>query len=483
MYAQLTAIAREFNFPSTAGLCLYLHITDNGITITPRISDESWQLLWGHLLNGSAPASGPLRLPIGGRIEFDIDLSKARWYSSWIATSQRDAAERSRLSHTPSPSHWRGGSQTTFATDQVDDEQQESPSVIQQTQVPLSTIRHIPRKLSLVDRFESWSTQSASKPVSQSGKLLPEPPETQVMPALSPIMQADEPQTAKQDLDTKVKNWRTGASLTPNPLPPTGEIGFPVGNMSMGLPVDNLCDSLTEDACSKLNLDDFTWSVSSAGPQSEDPNSPMSYDHLPSVHLDRRIKGSICVTPSACTSFGPFDYDLHSPAIDTLPLPSPDIAQRMMEDCPPTATTATSWGAPLSYPPTPLSGYRAPSIHIGDRGDLSRPVTPSTATTWGPPISYPPTPNTPFYVHTPDAGQRAFDPCDLAPKGTPWTYVWPYRYSQSRDCPNQSLPIEIVENPSASNYPHLNICELGTSGIGSVSLTAVVYRPRRISLS
>ena len=49
MFGQLNAIAREYNFPSTVGLCLYLHINENGITMSPRISDDSWQYLFGHL--------------------------------------------------------------------------------------------------------------------------------------------------------------------------------------------------------------------------------------------------------------------------------------------------------------------------------------------------------------------------------------------------------------------------------------------------
>jgi hypothetical protein len=503
MYGQLTAIAREFNFPSITGLCLYLQFTESGITLTPRISDESWQFLWGHLLDGSVLGSGPLGLPISGRIEFDIDLNKARWYASWIATSHKDAAEQIPLSHTPSTSHWRGDSKASFATDQVVDEQQESP-FSQQNQMPLSSTRHIPRKLSLVDRFESFSIQSASRLTSQSGTLPPEPLEAQIIPALSPIIQADEPQTAKQDLNTRVKSWReTTASVAPAPLPPTGETRLEVGAVPTSRSVGS---TLAEDVRSELNLDDFTWSVSSAGPPS-DPNSPLPSDHLPSVHIDRRMEESVCLTPSVCTSHGPFDYDLHSPMTDTLGLPTPDIAQRMVEDCPPTATTATSWGAPLSYPPTPQSDYRAPSIHIGNRGDFSRPVTPSTATTWGAPMSYPTSPNTPFYVHTPDAGQRAFDPYDPplirydSFKATPWTYVWPYnkafcgyttdadqrafepydpapiRYDASKVTPwihvwpyhkawrwhdrhALGMPSKTDEVQSASNYPYLNICKL-----------------------
>ena len=71
MYAQLSAIAREFNFPSTVGICLYMHVNEAGTLYTPRISEESWGILWGHLFEPNAP--GPSGgLPISGRIEFDI---------------------------------------------------------------------------------------------------------------------------------------------------------------------------------------------------------------------------------------------------------------------------------------------------------------------------------------------------------------------------------------------------------------------------
>ena len=71
MYAQLGAIAREFNFPSIVGICLYMHANEGGILYTPRISEESWGILWGHLFDPNAP--GPSGgLPISGRIEFDI---------------------------------------------------------------------------------------------------------------------------------------------------------------------------------------------------------------------------------------------------------------------------------------------------------------------------------------------------------------------------------------------------------------------------
>jgi hypothetical protein len=470
MYAQLTAIAREFNFPSTLGLCLYLQISDSGITATPRISDDSWQFLWGHFLDGSNAVTGLHGLPISGRVEFDIDLSKARWYNSWIAASRRDTM----LSRTPSMSHSRGDSRTLLVDEQVNDEQPKKTLTIQPTQ---NLSRHIPRKLSLLSR-------SASR----SGTVSPEAVETQIISALSPIIQGDEPPTAKQVLETKVNSWRANTSLAPmhgtQAVETVSVVDLPI------IP--------TKHAGPELNLDDFTWSISSAGPPSERVDSPLASEHSPSVHLDRRLE-SVCLTPSACTSFGPFDYDLHSPTTDVSRIPSLDIAHRMIDDCPPTPTTATSWGAPLSYPPSPLSEYRPPSIHLdrrgecsrpttpttatswgapmcwpatplseyrapsvdmGERSGWSRPVTPSTATTWGPPMSYPPTPITPLYVHTPDAGQRSFDSYDTSSTHA-WSHVWPYRQYQSCIHTIPIMPQKADECRDAipvSNYPYLKIC-------------------------
>lgn len=77
MYAQLGAIARELNFPSIVGICLYMHINEGGVLYTPRISEESWGILWGHLFEPNAP--GPSGgLPISGRIEFDIGRFRNR---------------------------------------------------------------------------------------------------------------------------------------------------------------------------------------------------------------------------------------------------------------------------------------------------------------------------------------------------------------------------------------------------------------------
>jgi hypothetical protein len=81
-------------------------------------------------------------------------------------------------------------------------------------------------------------------------------------------------------------------------------------------------------------------------------------------------------------------------------------------------------------------------------------------------MSYPPTPDTPFYIHTPDAGQRAFDPYDPAPirydasERAPWIHVWPYRYARPSGGFTPGFSSETDGIQCTSSYPHLNICEL-----------------------
>ncbi|KAJ7129633.1 hypothetical protein C8R44DRAFT_83469 [Mycena epipterygia] len=420
MYGQLTAIAREYNFPSTTGLCLYLHFTDNGITVTPRISDDSWQMIWNHAFDPAPSSSAAPSLPISGKIEFDIDLRLARWYGAWMASSHREHVDVP-MSVTPSaaPSiiHYREESRTTFA----DGDDQDSPSVAR------PPARHVPRKLSLIDRFDAMSARSVPRSVVARTQV-PEPlPESQ---NLSPIFQEDEPKTAKYDLEHRVKSWRASSSVLPGAIAEAGHILLAGANLPNS-PLDESPmpttsnDERNED---EYRIEDYSFSISSAGPGDYDPYSPLTWYYDPSVDLAHRAQGSVCMTPSDCTSFGPSDYTLPSyvPSLDLDGVRTPDIAHRMFEDVPPSPSVATSWGAPLSYPPSPTSEYRAPSVDLGDRQHFSRPTTPMTATSWGAPESYPPSPTTPFYVHTPDAGQRAFDLSALSEHDVPWSLVWPY---------------------------------------------------------
>ncbi|GLB33844.1 hypothetical protein LshimejAT787_0107280 [Lyophyllum shimeji] len=420
--------------------------------MTPRISDETWPCIWSHVFEASAAP----RPPITGKIEFDIDMRQARWYAAWMASSHRDYVEHlysANPSIAPSVANGRGESRTTF--DDVED-QDESRSTTPAT-------RHVPRKLSLVDRYDMMSSRSGSRSASRTALSPPEHVQvtTQV---LSPIFQEEEPKSARDALDSRVKSWRASAVLKPTPLAATGQTSLEPANMPNTLPIE---DSLLDTPDEELNLADFSWSISSAGPSDYDSLSPMSCERLPSVHIAHRMEGSVCLTPSDCTSFGPSDYTLPSPGPSVPRLPSPDIAHRMYDDVPPTPLTATSWGAPLELPPSPFSSYRAPSIdlgerlvysrpvtpssatswgpaswpcsplsseygppsiHLADRGNCSRPVTPSTATSWGAPLSYPPSPATPFRVRTPDVGDRGYEDSELERgwRHVPWGHLWPY---------------------------------------------------------
>ncbi|KAF9055323.1 hypothetical protein BDZ89DRAFT_1125088 [Hymenopellis radicata] len=451
MYGQLTAIAKEYAFPNISGLCLYLHYYDSGITCTPRISDDTWNHLWGSMLDGST--GGNPKLPICGKIEFDIDLQQARWYSAWVASAQRN------IIIDPAPpgrAHIRGESRGTFTTDaRTTDDQSDLPS----------RPRHVPRKLSLVDRFDTASSIT-SRPLNNAQTVTP--PENTPSRALSPIFQLDEPVSSKNELEFRVKSWRASAKLDPTPLGAMGQTSLEPANMPNDFELNDDFSTGEEP----LRLEDFTWSISSRGPGSDILDSPVSCSRLPSVHIAARAAGSVCLTPSVATSFGPSDYTLSPLSASSFRLPTPDIAQRFYEDCPMTPTTATSWGpasvysneawydesdggysldiaqrmimsppdtpctatswGPASWPASPLSEYRAPSIDLGERGVYSRPATPSTATSWGAPLSYPPSPTTPFYVSTPDVGQRSFD-LD-GPRSAPWPHVLPYG-----EAPTQSV--------------------------------------------
>ncbi|KAI5830851.1 hypothetical protein K523DRAFT_371858 [Schizophyllum commune Tattone D] len=440
IFGQLTAIAKEFNFPSTAGLCLYLHIHENGITMTPRISDDAWPLVWSHAFDASSHGG---RLPIAGKVEFDIDFTQARWFRLWVSGSHREQEIPFMMDMPPSTidgpvsspprqhDHSRHESRTTSVGDQ-------GSQAATQSQAPTLSKRvsHVPRKLSLVERYDF--------PTSQPQSRTPSRPTLSPTRELSPILQEDEPQSA---LERKVRKWRARTSaVLPSPLGVND-----AGNAAEEAPKHEEAGD-EEDEVSELNLEDYAWSISSYGPPDYDQQMSL-YGSLrvPSVHIAARAQGSVMLTPTTATSWGALN--LPSPAPTRSRIDTPDIAMRHLEDCPPTPTTATSWGPPSewpaspmyqqatyrtpsvdlaqrmmgsrpctpttatswgpnSYPVSPVEGYasypRSPSIHLAYRGDFSRPVTPMTATSWGAPSEYPPSPAARSYcpsVHLADRGE------------------------------------------------------------------------------
>ena len=157
-------------------------------------------------------------------------------------------------------SHWRADSQGSI-NDALDD-QTDLLSVGQQP-LPRGAARNI-KKLSLVDRFDTASARSGSKlvprdesPPSQTAR------QSLTLQALSPIVQEDEPGTEKNAIDVRVQSWRMSASAAArSPLAATGQTSLDPVNMP-----NTMRDLPTASASEfELNLDDYTWSVSSAGP-------------------------------------------------------------------------------------------------------------------------------------------------------------------------------------------------------------------------
>jgi hypothetical protein len=404
MYAQLTAIAREFNFPSTAGVCLYLHVVDNGMTFTPRVSDESWQLLWTHLLDHTS--SSHTGLPIGGRLEFDIDRRQARWYEPWLASSQRLSAEIA-----PHESRHRH-------VDSKTDEDDDTGSIAPQAKT------HVPRKLSLVDNFDTMSVRSLRGPRQRPSVIgahaaARPAPEGLTQFALAPIEQADEPKSAKLALESRVQQWRKSASSKPTPLAAMGQTSLEPANMPNAVDVPEVV------GLDVLNFEDFAWSVSSAGPPSDVTRSPAGgwFSPIPSVHMDRRVEGSVLLTPTTVSSLGPADYNLALSPISYMErLPSPDLAWRMFDDVPLTPTTLSSTGPEdyeLSWSPLAADAFCVHSPDLAWRMMDDVPPTPTTVSSTGPEdyeISWSPLAADAFYIHSPDLAWRMME--DVPPTPT-----------------------------------------------------------------
>jgi hypothetical protein len=398
MYGQLTAIAREFNFPSPVGLCLYLHVTEQGISIAPRISDDIWPSLWGHLFESRSP--GPsFQMPICGRVEFDIDRRRALWFNSWLTSDRRHAVD-GQVSVPPSLSHHREDSRTSYFDDRGD----ERPGDLS-TMHTTSRSRHIPRKLSLVDRLPFTSSLANAIAGSDTADVLSN--------TLATVLD-EETKPAKVALEKRVESWRASSSVAPTPM--ASQVNVDIPNNLQFSDIDILADTEEE-----INLNDFAWSATSLGPLDYDSlPSAVSGSHVLSVHVDRRLEGSVLLTPSTATSWGPESLD-SPPMSIVFRLPSPDIAQRVIEDCPPTPSTATSWGPEeLLYSPASVT-FRLPSPDLGQRMLEDCPPTPSTATSWGPEeLLYSPA-SVEFRLPSPDLGQRMLEDCPPTPiTGTSW---------------------------------------------------------------
>ncbi|CAE6413160.1 unnamed protein product [Rhizoctonia solani] len=428
LFAQLTAIAKEFSLPSTTGLCLYLHLPD--APETPRITDDVWPLLWSRHLH-TDDASLPLGLPVAGRVQFDIDVPSARWYPMWFAHASRSELIPDLARAIPtSPRSPRGANSALVDT---------------------ARAQRVPRPLALVPSQERM-------------------PEVQIDSGPSPVpspSKAVAPPTANKETVEKVRRW--SALVTPEPAalrpnPPDDDSAILPTDDSNPLSTGSTVVEEAETELEPLNLEDFQWSVTSAGPPSPASScATTASSRVPSIHLLERIEGSVILTPTTATSWGPhYDSDVES-ELELEPewrVRSPDVGERAEGSVLLTPSTATSWGAPLSYPPTPAQWaamhelVRSPDL--GERAEGSVLLTPSTATTWGAPLSYPPTPAEwhalmDHIIRTPDLGRRAEGSVLLTPS-TATTWGPPSAYP---DTPEIARPREWVPSPGLGDREEL----------------------------
>ncbi|KAG8987193.1 hypothetical protein FRB93_004907 [Tulasnella sp. JGI-2019a] len=391
LFGQVNSIAREFGLPSTIGVCLYLQVTEGPHAFSPRLSDETWSALWAPFFTTFADdrlPTLPAGLPIAGRIEFDLDLRQARWYHSWITGalnqeigglprddgldgSEIEGSRQAGTTHSQTMAPMDDG---TGGAERFPDYASESgmrrsslaskyfsagsPSVIS-----ASTTRphHAPRRLSLLGRRDHSELPSIHPPrqpsrlsftssvhadeeimlnansheglfgVESNAIALPK----KVYPhGLSPIPQSHmgSPMTAghhQKDVNSLVQQWRhTSAGASPVDPVETPQRSPPAHTSTSADPAEEFARRVAT-----MNMDDYSWSISSLGPPSPLP-SPLPLNEAVGVVEP----ASPVVTESSFkTSWGPSDYTIDWNAEeqdDGFRYPTPDLAARMIEDSP-----------------------------------------------------------------------------------------------------------------------------------------------------
>jgi hypothetical protein len=335
VYAQLTAIAKEWAFPSTVGLCLYMHITENGMAFTPRILDDTWQLLWHHVLDPAAPSTG---LPIAGRIEFDIDMVRARWFSSWTSTRVMEPV-------VVAPS-CASRDFSTFSQKDRSLDMSIGTDIVAKTEEPTPTTRprHVPKTLSLVERYDAFLPKTPAAKTIAAG--LPDPEPTPSIPFLTLPPAA----ASNKDLTMKVNQWRTSAMEADEGL----NTAKAVFGSVVASDEEAKIEVEVEVAKKELNMADFSWSPSTAGPPTKDHDSP-SPVVIKTPFPDRYGPGDCSASPSKAQShnlLSPRGY----PSFDLYP--STDAAKEE-------TTEAVSSSYPYLEIYTPVYPHAAPYVSGG----------------------------------------------------------------------------------------------------------------------
>jgi len=126
------------------------------------------------------------------------------------------------------------------------------------------------------------------------------------------------------NLHTRVKSWRASVLPSPPPLPKTGQTSLELENLPNNISIP----ASSTPSRTELKLEDYSWSITSAGPDYCVSEISGLSGRVPSVHITGRLEGSVALTPSTCTSFGPSD-DTPSSLLLSFHLPCPDLGHRM----------------------------------------------------------------------------------------------------------------------------------------------------------
>lgn len=384
---------------------------------------------------------------MGGRVEFDIDLRQARWFTSWVTSLRRGAVNMSTsFSSVHNPVTRTSGDSKTIVPEDFTVEGDFSTPSVQQRSMPLIS-RHTPKKLSLVDKTNPhlrtdfvMNYDHLHLPIKTSHHSPPE--NTRTQPKLA------------HDVDSRVKSWRDSASQESSKIS-----GQPL--ITDNCPSESFQDASAQDQ--EIDFNDYSWSVTSAGLRDDIRTPASSPPRVLTPDIAQRMYDETPLTPLTATTWGPPSSYPPSPGIVYYHAPSVDLGQRNVFSRPLTPATATSWGPSdwTSSSPLDIYSYRCRSIDLGQRNIFSRPLTPATETSWGPNDSTPPV--SPF-------SDLSFPSIHLADRGDFSRPLTPL--SQDNTEPNSDLSwrqdpeSELIHNSIATAtlpYPVLKICKTASA--------------------
>jgi hypothetical protein len=260
----------------------------------------------------------------GGSIEFDIDLNKAVWFDAWLSGALRDSEHTSpQLVTSPTllGAHWRGYSKTTSADGQHVHDFSGSATLINNSR-PEMAHRHLPKKLSLVDRLDIRSVHVS--PQSEKHPDSPSPTHD-----LSPIPQSAVPRSSNSDLENRVKSWRASTELFPASMT---EAYQEIPDADAVVHVTTMDEHALERNFRQGVKVGYLSSVTPQSPLTLAMESPIPSPRLSSVYDGRRAHETILLAPATVTNWGPTNDAKRSVTSSVSLLPSPNMRKRVFED-------------------------------------------------------------------------------------------------------------------------------------------------------